>query len=101
MSVKLFQSAALGVAALAAVCAYASGDAVTKSAVSPAVTILNIMLSFPKIRSGRIGGAGQPARELRRRCQSVGSAVRVGNLYSKQDAYAFDCNTQHRPKEFA
>ena len=37
MSVKLFQSAALGVAALAVVCAWASGDVVTKSAVSPAV----------------------------------------------------------------
>src|SRR5215470_11156885 len=60
--------------------------------------LLNRM-SFPKIRSVRIGGVAQPEWELRRRCQSVGSAVRVGNLYSKPDGYAFDCNTQHRPKE--
>jgi hypothetical protein len=58
-------------------------------------------VSFPKIRSVRIGGVAQPERELRRRCQSVGSAVPAGNLYSKPDAYAFDCNTRHRPKECA
>jgi hypothetical protein len=42
-----------------------------------------------KIISGRIDDVAQPERESRRRCQSVGSAVRAGNLYSKPDAYAF------------
>src|SRR6516165_9904042 len=57
--------------------------------------------SFPKIRSGRIGDVAQPVRELRRRYQSVESAVRAGNLYSKLDGCAYDCSTRHRPKEFA
>jgi len=50
--------------------------------------------SFPKITSGRIDGVAQPEQELRRRCQSVESAVRAGNLYSKPDAFVIDCNTQ-------
>ena len=45
-------------------------------------------LSFPKIISGHIDDVAQPERESRQRCQSVGSAVRAGNLYSKPDAGA-------------
>src|SRR6516162_2337345 len=60
-----------------------------------------VPLSFPKIISGHIDDVAQPERESRRRCQSVGSAVRAGNLYSKPDAYAYDCSTRYRPKEFA
>jgi hypothetical protein len=68
---------------------------------SHSVRARTFLLSFPKITSGRIDGVAQPEQELRRRCQSVGSVVRAGNLYSKPDAFVFDCNTQHRPKEFA
>src|SRR5262249_33470645 len=46
-------------------------------------------VSFPKIISGHTDDVGQPERGLRRPCQSVESAVRAGNLYSKPDAYAF------------
>jgi hypothetical protein len=45
--------------------------------------------------SGHIDGVVQPERELRRRCQSVGSAVRAGNLYSKPD------DRSKGPREFA
>ena len=65
------------------------------------VEAVPVGLSFPKIRSERIGGVAQPERGSRRRFQSVGSVVRAGNLYSKPDAYASDCNTRHRPKECA
>jgi hypothetical protein len=58
-------------------------------------------LSFPKIISEHTDDVVQPEQESRRRRHAVGSAVRAGNLYSKPDAYAFDCNTPHRRKEFA
>src|SRR5262249_21404369 len=65
----------------------------------PAMGLLRV--SFPKIISGHTDDVGQPERGLRRPCQSVESAVRAGNLYSKPDAYAFDCSTRHRRREFS
>ena len=58
-------------------------------------------LSFPKIISGRIGGAVQPGSEWRQWRQIVGLLDAKAHLSVMPSACALDCNTPHRRKEFA
>ena len=58
-------------------------------------------LSFPKIISGRIGGAVQPGSEWRQWRQIVGRLDARAHLSVMPGVCALDCNTPHRRKELA
>ena len=58
-------------------------------------------LSFPKIISGRIGGAVQPGSGWRQWRQIVGLRDVAAHLSAMPSACALDCNTPHKQKEFA
>ena len=57
-------------------------------------------LSFPKIISGRIGGAVQPGSEWRQWRQIVGLLDARAHLSVMPSACTRDCNTAHKRKEF-
>jgi hypothetical protein len=59
------------------------------------------ILSFPKIISGRIGGAVQPGSGWRQWRQIVGLRDVAAHLSAMPSACALDCNTPHKRKEFA
>jgi hypothetical protein len=59
------------------------------------------ILSFPKIISGRIGGAVQPGSEWRQWRQIVGLLDARVHLSVMPSASVLDCNTPHMRKEFA
>ena len=56
-------------------------------------------LSFPKIISGRIGGAVPPESEWRGWRQSVGPLDARAHLSVMPSACALGCNTPHKRKE--
>jgi hypothetical protein len=58
-------------------------------------------LSFPKIISGRIGGAVQPGSEWRQWRQIVGLLDARAHPSVMPSACALDCNTPHKRKKFA
>ena len=58
-------------------------------------------LSFPKIISGRIGGAVQPGWEWWQWRQIVGPLDAKAHLSLMPSGCALDCNTPHRRKELA
>ena len=58
-------------------------------------------VSFPKIISGRIGGAVQPGSEWRQWRQIVGLLDEKARLSVMPSACALDCNTPHKWKELA
>ena len=68
---------------------------------SAGLRIGRIVLSFPKIISGRIGGAVQPGSEWRQWRQIVGLLDARAHLSVMPSAGALDCNTPHKRKEFA
>ncbi len=66
-----------------------------------AVSCGAFQLSFPKIISGRIGGAVQPGSEWRQWRQIVGLLDEKARLSVMPSACALDCNTPHKWKELA
>jgi heme/copper-type cytochrome/quinol oxidase subunit 1 len=61
-------------------------------------TLSSPPLSFPKIISGRIGGAVQPGSEWRQWRQIVGLLDARAHLSVMPSACALDCNTPHKRK---